>query len=76
MARVRYLGWENRKRAQREHGIVTAGGPQLKKTVHPPGGRRLVFRGRSGKSSQWRTVEDREAIEYFEKQENFEVRRE
>lgn len=75
MARVRYRGWTDRKDRRQEHRIVTAGGCRLTRAIHTPNGNRLVFRGRAGKKSQPRTVEDREVIDFFEEHEDFEVQR-
>jgi len=72
MARVRYLGWQDRESVRSGHGIVTAGGPSHKKTL-TINGQRFVFRGRTGKPSQWRTIEDTEALRYFEAHDEFEV---
>ena len=69
MPRVRYLGWVNRDPSGAS-GLVTSS--QFKKSVHLPTGSRLIFRGRAGRPSQWRTVEEEDA-EYLREQDEFEV---
>lgn len=73
MARVRYVGWESREPSRRDDR-VTSFPAQLKHSVSlPKDGGRLVFRGRAGSPSQWRTVDDR-YVDLFLDAEDFEVR--
>jgi len=72
MARVRYLGWVDREPPRQSHGITTSGGTQLQKSLYV-NEQRYIFRGRTGKQSQVRIVEDPEAVDYFQKHEDFEV---
>lgn len=71
MAEVRYLGWEDRDSREDSGGVMPA---QLKRGIPLPDGGRITFRGRSGRPSQWRTVEDKDLLGQFREHPDYEVR--
>ena len=72
MARVRYTGWTDREVSRKGHRITAL--PKIQqRSIEAPNGERYVFRGRTGRPSQWRTVDSREALSFFSDHEDFEV---
>jgi hypothetical protein len=47
-----------------------------KRALTAPSGAQYVFRGSSGGTSQWLRIESAEDLDFFEEQDDFEIRRE
>jgi hypothetical protein len=74
MAKIYYTGWLDRPVTRSGSRITSTGGNRLKKTVSVPSGAHLTFRGRAGKRSNARVVENKDDVRFFEETDDFEVK--